>query len=542
MPFLNNQLSFQDLFIPPEGYKTKFVELTTFSISLGFATLIPTLIFAGNNNLISDELNAKRIMKSPNFEDTFKKFHIFYDGKPKMDTDATYQFQKGISQFGSYILNNNAHGIKDSGLFHPKIMVFEFTKDDSKPKFRVFIGSRNFTYSNYVEAGVCIDICCDENHENSPVNPIGTKLEAFFSKCDNGKLNKNIDWENLKTGKLYLGEEEISDIDIHFSDLNDLIDKDLVDCKEARIVSMNPTTSLFENYTNVSYVANNNDLLKDENKAIVNDKKMAYLVDAESQKPLPLHAKIYAMYKNDKFITWIGSANCSANGLNGKNTEVMLRIESNIDTNYSFPIKTFAATFSKDINYSIKPLDKIEDVDDEENPLTLPATIIGEFNGKTFTLNIQYKGSEKPELKITPFGLGSAYTQIVTGDAKITFEMNESNFTNIFQVACDNAIYRVVIDNVSWHGVDIPKIIEAIEVDPIKSLKELVPICKNMNSANQDAYERILAHKHIDSPKDFNNFLDIVLNNIQVELQNNSFINELQTLQDLCNKLKGELT
>ncbi len=267
-------LSYVESLNIPEGYVVERIIATTYSLQPGFIYLLMTLTEPVEEGVFWDALAMRKCINDP------QRLKIFYQENKFMCKGS-----KVTEDFLQIIENCCVPVSAGKFAFHPKIILVEYKKTDgTELKQRLIVSSRNLTISDMVECAVVLEGDAAESIENindisgliSYVNENDWYLEKKkVSVCFQGNGNKSIG----STMPLYGNK-----------------------CKKM-IVS--------------PFYSHNNFCNKIEN--------------AEFYKCSEIHAKIYFFEGEKKNWLWVGSANCTVNGLN-HNYECQVGFETELTT------------------------------------------------------------------------------------------------------------------------------------------------------------------------------------------------------------------
>ncbi len=422
---------FQDVFFPPEGYEIEWVELTTWSLAKDWLRIISAMIAAGNSSILKTRLRRPNSYLKGN--NNSRCFHVFYDGKINTEQEDAAYYQTANGKFSLYLFDKCCTPVKlDKGLFHPKMILLQFKKkgdDNSERLFRLFVSSRNLTWSDYIETGVLLDSFNSSSNEkniNDSEEPktihkteIGQILADFLKKYyeKNGKTTP----EELKVCELEKAHFRIvtkdgkvvdEDPELYFgkdtclkTEIMNSIDSFINSGEQyweyiLSITSMKPNLDLFKSKKySCQYVCNFKDMyepkagskgwwkIKEDHRNI----SSWYVAEKDNQKkPLSIHSKQYMFwgnyeyefsekkyrnYKNNKVLVYMGSANCSKHGLEGErnNEEMLIKFTCDIDSNNTttLPLLELKSTNSTQfaVNKYFQRSDEVyaDDIDEVED-------------------------------------------------------------------------------------------------------------------------------------------------------------------------------
>lgn len=565
MSHINEKIEFLALFTPPEGYKTDFVEMTTFSLDLNFLCLIPALIYAGNLGYISDKnellqenisvlLHNSQKEREKNGEE--ERFRLLYDKKQLLPTAPDSEIS--FLEYGEVLLAERCRGVQNKGYFHPKIMLFQFKNsgkegERAEYRYRLFIGSRNLVFSNYFETGVCLELELDKYAEEEKANLELQKVRTFFEKQWETGITCKIDWDIFEKTKLPKG------VEIHFTEgettqphfLYDKITKDAQNATDFHITSMNPTDFWSMGNTTppslpkTCYIANPVDVFKSKNPPQTSSPPTPMVclqrvvqIDGTTSTPHKfqlLHGKSYQIYNGNRQITWIGSANCSRNALcTLNNTEVMVRLETDATSVPSVkPSKSddgskygtfhpfFYVNQEKTMQYIYNEQGEDTQPPDEEEPQQSPPKleckgVIYEENQKYVTITL--KNEEKEALSFSFLGKKRPKEdgdwKIEGGGQETEFCVHLHCFSSVISVKKGEKYFLFPLKVGAVSGL-MDKLKENISFSDLDywEVKDLIPRGSNHNPTDQ-AFERLMLHQQ-KGESYFASILEIVLQNIE---------------------------
>lgn len=594
MQFNNNIRIYQDVFFPPKGYKIEWVELTTWSLAKDWLRLIVAMIEAGNKSFY------KAPLKRPNSYISAAKgnkpyFHVFYDGKIQLEQEDAAYYQTANGKYAEYLFENYCTPVKlSSGLFHPKLILLMFKHNEQDIyKFRLFVSSRNLTWSKYIEAGVLLESQeilqkkeetikeCEK--EGNYLGDPGRTLSAFLKKYyEENRKPENMPkefFQLIKQAKFKVidpssGRTLDDDPKLYFGKEIELYKQmdNSYDCFKKqnqpmlnytlRICSMNPTKDIWKKYT-TQYICNFKDMYKRskkdpkkwEPKDSCKDSWYIYIND-EWKSPCALHAKHYMFWGGDKdkstpFLIWVGSANCSKKGLEGKNEEVMVQFysDANIDDypgmnlckgkcNSQFAKQDNRIFMYRQEDFVQDPiLNEVEDEDPDSD--VLPKTDV-EISAKYITnnsqqvLQIELKNKEKCGISVWPSSYSEADVakKIEAGSKEcLEFTMDNPHFSRllIMRKENDEKIYSILLsltdengneDN-SWHGKQYEDLKTELPLDDV-TLDELIPE-KPWFTSKDNIFEKLLKSKINLNQEEYIEFINetlMALNNYKKSLEN----------------------
>lgn len=517
--------SFFELFQPPQGYHTDFVGMTTFTLSLRLLAWIPAFLVYGEKRIPLPRGLGTAIHRM-GYEEACNKFRIYYDGKTKAAVDQPSFYGTAAGRLAQQLLATRCTPVNpDGGLFHPKILLFQFSDKDNRKFFRVHISSRNLTMGKMLEAGVTL--------ETTPDGPADTaaagKLADFWELLPRAEETESpaLDLTALRktTLKLCDGDARV-DCTLHFGGLDKLgssgdatllerMRQDREQYARLRVISMNPKFPLFGKDETVEYVCNFPDLYDPPKKGTTWKRKenlpeTAFVCEGTDKnqtcrtRPRSLHIKEYLFsggnQKEDA--VWIGSANCSDNALNGKNVEVMVRYQVK-----QCPVPPFQeGGFCEDPKLKFcmapsvsnpqlppDPADRflnvrvegkaIETIDKNGPSWTLTVTL---HNGEDFPVDVWLPRGEKQKLKA-----GASEEKRFSIDRPSRYSLvlllqKHEEDTD------EDTVYMLPL-NLDWDSEAGSRkdLICKVPLDPMESVKEMIPVVKGQNTATDEAYERL---------------------------------------------------
>lgn len=524
---------YRDIFCPPEkGCTIARAELTTWSLSKDMLRLIPAMILAVNKSkLVPDELkNPNQYIKNNKEE---LPFHIFYDGKNKREYEEPSYFAAPDGKYAAYIYNKYCTPvIIQNGLFHPKIILIQFKKSEGGSFFRVCISGKNLTFSDYIEAGVILESCPADDSDPQA----GRALRDFFKG-------------------LYKGEPKVSDMldelgNTHFkvkgcdavpqiffgteTNLLNEIKKAEKNYSSLRICSMDPTADLFPD---AQYICNFKDMYDPQGDKWKrrNDKDSHFYLApfGHSDQPKALHIKSYTFWNDEKVLTFIGSANCSVNGLCQKNEEVLVKFTTEKGgTKWFYNDPSNGAANFNGVTYcgyrpkEIKPL-SIEDCDDEDMVFSFKVVIQNATysHGK---ISFEITNQEKFDLTVRLSALEDGVEVKPFQTNTLTFKVAQSSFTNIILISDGRQWCSCLLDlkdnngqSCGWQGKDYEDLKKALPEDEIRSIDDLLadpPEGVHFDKKDK-AFEKIAKCRMALSDDDFKSYVEDSLDKIKAKKQ-----------------------
>ncbi len=591
---------YKDVIKPPEeGFKLEWLEMTTFSLSKDMLRLIAAMVIYANSSCGRKGAMPKypnRIIKTFRNEESEESvklpFHVFYDGKIMRENEDEYYYNTADGKYALYLFNKYCTPVKENGLFHPKIVLAQFSKDGEK-KFRICISSQNLTFSNYLEAGIVLESVKDDKENDDAVT--GEALSNFFKKYYNEE-NCPIDLDSLRKAKLAICcdvEKKPKLKGIFFGKQDSLIEKmkalaPSAEYDSLRVVSMNPQPKELKSISagTKEFICNFKDMyeLKSNNWTKHKDKENHWFVGEkinEIYKPKPLHIKAYYFWnseKKNKILTFIGSANCSANGLKGGNEEVLVAYTQESDDSNYFPCCQISSS-SKLSNiagyeYSFFSPDnlnnnnvEINEVENEEDPISLDRLEISEvrFNPRNGKLSFQAKN--KTETALTLRLASTTFPPLKAGmeePEKFEITMTQASFSNLLLIQAPDRPLMSMLLPIEWDGKDYDGLRRELPEEPVGSLSELMMMLEESFEGETDflspydePFERLTKCRIFLDEEKYNKYVDHMYQHIQPFLNVNndneasdddqktlSFIEtnktEIGRFCKLLNALKGE--
>lgn len=542
MPQYSSSQSFLKLFCPPEGYQTDFVAMTTFTLSLRLLVQIPALMECGEKGIKPPHGLGATIRRRAYME-YCNKFCIFYDGNAKAVVDNASFYGTAVGRLAQQLLSTRCTPIAmDHGLFHPKIMLFQFSKAGKK-YFRAHISSRNLTLGHMLEAGVTLETVEDSHGENQPAKALAEFFALLQGKKkrsdDNKALGLDLDALGRTTLKICVPPDEKVDCTLYLSGLDrmggkpcspsllSLMQQDHLKYPNLRVLSMAPQFQLFlpKNDQSTEFVCNFQDLYQqaqpqssDTTKWIPKSSALfpnqhiqsAFVCECTPPKdiacpdrPRSLHIKecLFSAGNSTSGSVWIGSANCSDAALQGGNVEVMVRYQVE-----KCPMPAFdnRSQFCGTPLLKFHPLKKQDVIDNPELPPDPTDRFISvsvkkvEFEkkpGPSWALTVTLANREEVAVQvwlphIAPQTLEKKEQQ------NLSFEITKPSLYSqvlLLQKVDDNLVYALPL-NWIWddQAGTREELIRKVPLDPIESVKDLVPPLYGEDTATDEAYERVL--------------------------------------------------
>lgn len=589
---------YKDVIKPLEdGFKLEWLEMTTFSLSKDMLRLIAAMVIYANSSCGRKGAMPKypnRIIKTFRNEKSVESgklpFHVFYDGKIMRENEDEYYYNTADGKYALYLFNEYCTPVKEKGLFHPKIVLAQFSKDGEK-KFRICISSQNLTFSNYLEAGIVLESVKDDKENDDAVT--GEALSNFFQKYY--KENCPIDLDSLSNAKLAIGcdVEKKPELKGMFFGKQDSKQDSLIEKMKAlalsadydslRVVSMNPQPEELKSISagTKEFICNFKDMyeLKSNKWTKHKDKENHWFVGEIINgiyKPKPLHIKAYYFWnseKKDKILTFIGSANCSANGLKGVNEEVLVAYTQESDDSNYFPCCQISGSKLSNIagyEYSFFSPDnadnvEINEVEDEETPIRLDLKISDvQFDAQNGKLS--FKATNNTETDLT-LRIASTTLPQLKADAvnePFSIPMTKANFSNLLLIQAPDSSLMSMLLPIEWGGKDYDDLRRELPEEPVGSLSGLMMMLEEsfegdttFLSPYDEPFERLTKCRMFLDEGKYNNYVDHIHQHIQPFLNVNndneasdddqktlSFIEtnqyEIGRLFDFLKVLKGE--
>lgn len=560
MAKINHELDlYEDVFIPPSGYKTEYIEFATYSLSLGFLSIIPALIYAGERYGMEVSKNAFQLMHEDTFKesDYYNRFHIFYDANAKPIPWSEVDVLKSrYLTFANYLLSQRCTPCspitQKNGLFHPKFILAQFANvsDNSKKIYRLVILSRNLTFAHYYETGIILESTDKYVCDNGVGKKIGEFIQAYWDinyKTLYGNPYRGIDLDKLaKTTfelKTKIATEKPIEINLLFAsqlqkesccfekEINESISMGGFD--SSTIISMNPTANIIgTNGMKISYVCNFFDMYEDG--AIFKkrnhnywynkypDKNFSFVIEKseknENRKlPIQLHSKMYIFWDSKEKGKWnglvyAGSANCSKNALQGRNEEVLLKLKfDGTEEDLSLPTKNTnggSSYFDRKHTYcSDKKIKKdaivVGEICEEDFPI-----LQYEINKKDTQVTVLSNGKIVIKFRITnnentPIDVGYAKRKrtkdvaVEPGETKeIIIEVKQNAFSDLIVLKKQNE-NQIYLDSLKleWKGKKISEILGDLPIYIPSDLNGFIPPVHGITSAQDNVYERLMHHR-----------------------------------------------
>lgn len=566
MPQYQRKQSFVELFCPPEGFHTDFVAMTTFTLSLRLLVQIPLLIACGEKGTRPPrQLGAA--VRQKRYAEHCNRFRIYYDASTKAAADDASFYGTAAGRLAQQLLATRCTPVRPtSGLFHPKILLFQFSAPDGRKVFRAHISSRNLTMSQMLEAGVTLEtVDTLTAPEQGQANQPAQELADFFRCLQQGDAatageQAGLDLNALRGAVFKLCDREKRvDCSLHFGGLNKIggtaAQPTLLECIEndaqryscLRVTSMAPDYTLFRNIKRgtagqkiIQYVCNFRDLyqqrpdttlweLNKGAKELLQDAVVAYVCEekngcAAADMPCNLHVKEYLFSGGNGTagVVWIGSANCSGAALQGNNVEVMVRYAVKECPVPDFGNGMFAQNPTRRFKQAIQLVDNPILPHDDPTDRFLAVRMVNASMAQTagrraWTLQVTLDNNECVPVTVW---LPRLPEQRLAGNTRKTCYFSIDNPTRYSQVLLlqksEGPVYTLPL-NLPWdaQAPSRSELINRVPLDPMESVKELVPALRNEDTATDEAYERILKWV-VQSPDNLSEMFAQVLEDCQI--------------------------
>lgn len=534
MPLYANTQSFVDLFRPPQGFHTDFVAMTTFTLSLRLLVRIPLLMDCGEKGILPPrQLGAA--LRREGYAACCDRFRVYYDGAAKAAVDDASFYGTAAGRLAQQLLATRCTPVHPtSGLFHPKILLFQFSDKNNQKFFRVHISSRNLTMGQMLEAGVTLETAATP--EPGQTDPTARQLAEFFRLLPEAPDGPDLDALERTVLRLHDGGQGLEGT-LYFSGLDKIggsaLQPTLLETMRGeagtypclRVISMAPDTQLFtkEKFQKIRYVCNFRDLYQPGKKpgrwerkpGLWKRKKGASSFRnafdagvcvceekngrADPTLPRNLHIKEYRFGRDNDSpgMVWIGSANCSRAALEGENVEVMVRYRVE-----KCPMPDFAnAHFRSNPTLRFCIADRVDNPVLPDDPtdrflqvrvvraaLTQPAP-------QTWTLEVTLHNQEEvpvtvwmPHLPEQP--LAGKSCKLLRFDIPAPSRYSQ---VLLLQKEGEQTLYTLPLD-LGWdqNAPRRDELIQRIPLDPMTSVKDLIPALPGENTSTDEAYERVL--------------------------------------------------
>lgn len=284
----------------PNGYVLNRIIATSYSLEPQLIFLLACLFeYDEKNKALYSDLGVLKSLSSFYYHSSIKdiisekRLVIFYQSD-KFNYSLTTQTEDTFSA----LLRECCKPIKKNQFaFHPKIILAEFvSKNDNSPIIhRLLVSSRNLTSSTLFETQVILQ-------KESPVS-IANKLYTSIDDLINYINDEQFQWNVLKNSS-----DELTHATVHFQrpQQKQLFKEMCLDKDDYPKIILSPYYSGTEKIKNASFYEGEN-----------------------------VHSKLFCVKHEDKTKLWIGSANCTINGLNN-NYECMTCLTFNEDISEKF--------------------------------------------------------------------------------------------------------------------------------------------------------------------------------------------------------------
>lgn len=570
MPQFENTQSFSDLFRPPEGYHTDFVAMTTFTLSLRLLVQIPALIHCGETGTrLPRGLGA--VVRARKYQEDCDRFRIYYDGKTKAAVDQPSFYGTAAGRLAQQLLATRCIPVRlRDGLFHPKILLFQFADQDGHKFFRVHISSRNLTMGQLLEAGVTLETVAD-----GPADTAAAEQLAYFWQLLPGAETTEspaLDLTALRktTLKLCDGNTRV-DCSLWFGGLNKLgspdqeakrtlkkrmeQDREQEQYTRLRVISMNPEFSLFGKDETVEYLCNFPDLYEKPETGTVwkrkenlpqaafvcgavrkrksdstqsGSKKDKEILTPDPTRPRSLHIKEYLFSGGNQTegAVWIGSANCSRHALEGHNVEVLVHYKVEKCSVPDMGGRSLFDKEEKNLFCYARQHNAIADPQLSTDPADrfLKVRLLGEptWNAAKGTLKVALKNGECQKVSVWLPRVEPQTLPVFPSETVLTFsipDMDRYSLVLLLQKEGEDTVYTMTL-GLSWDAAagSRKELISKVPLAAMESVKELVPVPEEKERSTDEAYERIQRWL-VGHPDREDWLLEEVLENCRIRLQ-----------------------
>ena len=279
---------YTDTLFCPEGYKLNRIVATTYSLEPHLIYLLACMFDYDSNEYINADLSIAKTLASFVFEANVKtiieqkRLLVFYQ-QDKFSCKLNLSQDK---KFTALIRECCRPVKKEKYAFHPKIILAEYINNNNQIIHRLVVSSRNLTMSDLFETQVVLE---KEAEKKLEINNL-IELIKYVNKSEWSLLGKS---EEIEVQVVFQSPEEEN---------QKLKTKILIDNSE--IIVLSPFFSGVKN------------------------RKLQNLGNAKYYMGDKLHSKIFCVTTDDKSSLWVGSANCTVNGLNN-NYECMVALKFN---------------------------------------------------------------------------------------------------------------------------------------------------------------------------------------------------------------------
>lgn len=545
---------YEDVFIPPSGYTTEYVEFATYSLSMGFLMSIPALIYAGETYGMEVENKVFQMIRDEEFAKGayYNKFHIFYDKNAKPISWQGQEFDFLSSRyliFANYLLSQRCTPCspltKKEGLFHPKFILVQFanSQDKSEKRYRLIILSRNLTFAHYYETGIVLESTDECVGDNGVGDKIRKFIESYWGAThDKGNSYEGIDLYRLSETKFALKTkietEKPVEIDLLFAsqlqeNFKAEINESIKGYDSCNVISMKPTEGIIETEKmEMSYICNFFDMYEDGANTNYKRKKDAstYWYKKKSEKnyscvienkehkkiPILLHSKMYIFWNSKEKYKWkglvyAGSANCSENALEGSNEELLLKMEFNgIQEDFSLPTKSTNSPANFDKRYTYCSAEKVkkdeievDEICEEEFPILSyeikdADVLVDNSNSNRIQITFKVKNKEAVPINVGLAKRNRIKDVIVdSGEEKeITIKVTQKSFSDLIVLRKQNE-NRLYLDSLKldWKGEKISMILDDLPIFIPNDLSRLIPSVHGMTNVQDNVYEKLAKHR-----------------------------------------------
>lgn len=527
MPLYTYTQSFVELFRPPQGFHTDFVAMTTFTLSLRLLVRIPLLMDCGEKGTLPPrQLGAA--LRREGYAACCDRFRVYYDGAAKAAVDDATFYGTAAGRLAQQLLATRCTPVHPtSGLFHPKILLFQFSDKNNQKFFRVHISSRNLTMGQMLEAGVTLETVATAQPDQP--DPAARQLANFFRLLPQAPDGPDLDALERTVLRLYDGDQGLAGT-LYFSGLDKIggpaLRPTLLEAMQGeartypylRVISMAPDTQLFtkDKFQKIQYVCNFRDLYQPaeepgrwEWKTDVSSSQKAFddgvcVCEEKNRKadptlPRNLHIKEYRFGRDNDSpgMVWIGSANCSRAALEGENVEVMVRYRVEKCPMLDFAKGNFRSnptlrfcTASR-VDNPVLP----DDPTDRFLQVRVVSAALTQPRPQTWTLEVTLHNQE--EVPVTVW-MPHLQEQLLEGKSckLLRFTIPAPSLYSqvlLLQKEGEETAYTLPLD-LGWdqNAPRRDELIHGIPLDPMTSVKDLIPVLPGENTSTDEAYERVL--------------------------------------------------
>lgn len=570
MPQFENTQSFSDLFRPPEGYHTDFVAMTTFTLSLRLLVQIPALIHCGETGTrLPRGLGA--VVRARKYQEDCDRFRLYYDGKTKAALDPSSFYGTAAGRLAQQLLATRCTPVRlRSGLFHPKILLFQFADQNDHKFFRVHISSRNLTMGQLLEAGVTLETVTTDRPDTEPAKNLADFWQLLCRKTETEPGPLDLTALRKTTLRLCDGNTRV-DCSLWFGGLNKLgspdqeakrtlkkrmeQDRDQDQYKSLRVISMDPDFSLFGGDKPVEYLCNFPDLYEKPETGTVwkrkenlpqaafvcgavrkrksdstqsGSKKDKEILTPDPTRPRSLHIKEYLFSGGNQTegAVWIGSANCSRHALEGHNVEVLVRYKVEKCSVPDMGGRSLFDKEEKNLFCYARQHNAIVDPQLPPDPADrfLKVRLLGEptWNAAKGTLKVALKNGECQKVSVWLPRVEPQTLPVFPSETVLTFsipDMDRYSLVLLLQKKGEDTVYTMTL-GLSWDAAagSRKELISKVPLAAMESVKELVPVPEEKERSTDEAYERI-QRCLVGHPDREDWLLEEVLENCRIRLQ-----------------------